>query len=257
MVAVGALGAVDLGVGARGWAMVSERERIEEELRREEARLADLSREQEQIRARVEQLRQKLADSRGSSSSDQIRQREPLAGPSTPAEKITLFRSLFRGRADVFPRLWINSRSGKRGYSPACANEWVRGICDKPKVKCGECPNQAFVSVDDQVIRDHLQGRHVVGVYPLLEDETCWFLAVDFDKSEWQEDVAAFVETCSRLELPVAVERSRSGNGGARVVLLRWASARGHGKAGRQPRHHGDNGAAPRAGAGIVRSVVS
>ena len=193
--------------------MVSERERIEEELRREEARLADLSREQEQARARVEQLRRKLADSRGSSLDEQVGKRKPPAGPSTPAEKIALFRSLFRGRGDVFPRLWINSRSGKRGYSPACSNEWVRGICDKPKVKCGECPNQAFVSVDDQVIRDHLQGRHVVGVYPLLEDETCWFLAVDFDKNEWKEDVAAFVETCSRLELPAAVERSRSGNG--------------------------------------------
>jgi len=193
--------------------MVSERERIQEELRREEARLADLSREQEQVRARVERLRRELADSRESSTSDQTRQTELPARPNTPSEKIALFRSLFRGRGDVFPRLWINSRNGKRGYSPACSNEWIRGVCDKPKVKCGECPNQAFVSVDDQVIRDHLQGRHVLGVYPLLEDETCWFLAVDFDKSEWQEDVAAFVESCSQLGLPTAVERSRSGNG--------------------------------------------
>lgn len=131
----------------------------------------------------------------------------------TPAGKIALFRRLFRGRDDVYPRLWINAKKDKRGYSPACANDFVRGICEKPRVKCGECPNQAFLPVDDDVVRDHLQGRHVIGVYPLLADETCWLLAVDFDKDGWQDDVAAFKETCATIGVPVAVERSRSGNG--------------------------------------------
>ena len=63
------------------------------------------------------------------------------------------------------------------------------------------------------MILDHLQGRHVVGIYPLLTDDTCWFLAADFDKTSWADDVAAFVETCRRADLPAAVERSRSGNG--------------------------------------------
>src|SRR5207247_1844443 len=90
---------------------------------------------------------------------------------------------------------------------------WVRGVCEKPRVKCGECPNQAFLPVEDQVILDHLQGRHVVCVYPLLTDERCWFLAADFDKTSWTDDVAAFVETCRVAGLPGAVERSRSGNG--------------------------------------------
>ena len=81
------------------------------------------------------------------------------------------------------------------GYAPACANEWVQGVCEKPRVKCGECPHQAFLTVADQVIVDHLQGRHVIGVYAMLEAETCWFLAVDFDKQSWREDVGAFVET--------------------------------------------------------------
>ena len=80
-------------------------------------------------------------------------------------------------------------------------------------MKCGECPHQAFLPVEDQVILDHLQGRHVVGVYPLLTDATCWFLAADFDKTSWADDVTAFVETCRRADLPAAVERSRSGNG--------------------------------------------
>lgn len=81
------------------------------------------------------------------------------------------------------------------------------------QVQCGECPNQAFIAIDDRVVVDHLQGRHVIGVYPMLENETCWFLAADFDKSSWRDDVAAFAETARGLNVSVAVERSRSGNG--------------------------------------------
>src|SRR5439155_1362889 len=117
-----------------------------------------------------------------------------------------LFRSLFRGRDDIYPRFWTNARTGRKGYAPACGNEWIRGVCEKPRVKCGECPNQAFLPVEDKVILDHLQGRHVVGVYPLLTDETCWFLAADFDKTSWTDDVAAFAETCRVNGLPGAVE---------------------------------------------------
>ncbi len=131
----------------------------------------------------------------------------------TPDEKVALSLRLFRGRDDVFPRLWQNQKTGKKGYAPACANEWVRGVCEKPRVKCGECPNQAFLPVTADVILDHLRGRHVIGVYPMLKDETCWFLAADFDKEVWREDVLAFTETCRRIGVPYAIERSRSGNG--------------------------------------------
>ncbi len=113
----------------------------------------------------------------------------------------------------MFPTRFVSKKTGKPGYAPACTNKFVRGVCELPKVKCGECPNQAFVRLDDQAVLAHLQGRHVMGVYPLLEDETCWFLAVDFDKSTWKDDVLAFVATCRLVGLPVAVERSRSGNG--------------------------------------------
>ena len=91
----------------------------------------------------------------------------------TPAEKVALFGSLFRGRTDVFPTHWRNSRKGTSGYSPACSNEWVRDLCEKPRIKCGDCPNQAFIPVTRRVILDHLQGRCVAGVYPLLNDESC------------------------------------------------------------------------------------
>jgi hypothetical protein len=136
-----------------------------------------------------------------------------------PEAKIALFRSLFRGREDVYPRRFENRRTGKTGYAPACGNEWVRGICEKPRVKCAECPHQRFLPVTDDVIRWHLSGRDdagepfVAGVYPLLLDETCFFVAIDFDKGSWRDDASAFIDTCNRLSLPAALERSRSGQG--------------------------------------------
>lgn len=133
--------------------------------------------------------------------------------PATAAGKVALFRALFRGREDVFPVLWTNRRTGRTGYAPACGNEWIRGVCEKPRVRCGECPSQAFLPVRDRVILDHLRGRHVAGVYPMLPDETCRFLAVDFDKGGWRQDVAAFRGACEAAGLPVTVERSRSGHG--------------------------------------------
>ena len=136
-----------------------------------------------------------------------------VAIPRTPDDKVRLFRSLFRGREDIFPTRFVSAKTGKSGYAPACRNKFVRGVCHLPKVKCGDCPNQAFIPFDEAAIIGHLTGRHIMGIYPLLPDETCWFLAVDFDKSVWTEDVGAFVETCRRVGLPAAVERSRSGNG--------------------------------------------
>jgi len=147
--------------------------------------------------------------SEGSSAAQQ----QTALTPMSAAEKVDLFKALFRGRTDVFPTHWHNARKQTSGYSPACSNEWAPSICEKPRVKCGDCPHQAFRPVTHQVILDHLQGRHIAGVYPLLEDATCWFLAVDFDKADWQADVRAFCQTCERFGLRVAVERSRSGNG--------------------------------------------
>ena len=138
---------------------------------------------------------------------------------SSSVAKIALFRSLFRGREDVYPRRFESRKTGKSGYAPACANEWVRGICEKPRIKCAECPHRRFLSVTDDVVRWHLSGYDadgqpfVAGVYPLLLDDTCFFLAVDFDKAGWREDAAAFLDACRRLKLQAALERSRSGRG--------------------------------------------
>ena len=81
----------------------------------------------------------------------------PVTNASSPAAKIALFRSLFRGRDDVFPKRWENPMTDKAGYAPACANEWAPRICNKPKVKCGACPHSAFLSVTNNVIDAHLR----------------------------------------------------------------------------------------------------
>jgi len=139
---------------------------------------------------------------------------------SSPASKIALFRSLFRGRDDVYPRRFENPRTGKSGYAPACGNEWVRGLCEKPRIKCALCSHQCFLPVTDDIIRWHLSGEDeagrnfVMGIYPMLRDETCFFLAADLDKASWQEDALAILETCQQMGLPASLERSRSGNGG-------------------------------------------
>ncbi len=99
----------------------------------------------------------------------------------SPVEaKIALFRSLFRGREDIYPHRFESRKTGKAGYSPACGNEGVRGVCEKPRIKCSECPHQRFLPVTDAVIRWHLSGQDndgrpfVMGVYPMLLDETCF-----------------------------------------------------------------------------------
>lgn len=139
---------------------------------------------------------------------------------SPPARKVALFRSLFRGREDLFARRFESVRTGRSGYQPVCANEWRHGLCDKKRTACALCPNRQFIPVCDERIAQHLmgcdeQGRpFVMGVYPLLPDETCHFLAIDFDKTTWREDVASVLRAGRDMGVPFALERSRSGNGG-------------------------------------------
>jgi len=186
-----------------------------QEIRAIHDRLAQLDAERRQLEVRLSELTAKRPASEPLQSDD-----VSVTADSTPASKIALFRSLFRGREDVYPKRWTNSRNGKSGYAPACANEWVPRLCGKPKVKCGDCPNRALIAVTDTIISQHLRGEgpdgrdFTIGVYPMLADETCWFLAVDFDKETWQRDVSAFLATCNSMRVPAVLERSRSGNGG-------------------------------------------
>ncbi|TCT01964.1 TOTE conflict system archaeo-eukaryotic primase domain-containing protein [Paralcaligenes ureilyticus] len=129
------------------------------------------------------------------------------------ADKVTLFRRLFRGRTDIYPVRWESKATGKSGYAPACANEWRAGICEKPRIKCSNCDKRLLMPLSDSVIYDHLAGKHTAGVYPLLTNDTCYFLAIDFDEAEWREDTQAFTQSCEELGVPIAIEISRSGKG--------------------------------------------
>jgi hypothetical protein len=176
---------------------------------------------------RLAELRRKLAAlaAERAQTEDEIAALESDAGlaleapsstptpPRTPAEKVALFLDLFGTRRSVYPKRWENEKTGRNGYSPACDNEWRTGICEKPRVKCSDCPHQKFPPLDERAIEAHLRGAHTLGVYAIAMDDTCRFLAADFDGSEWRDDVLAYREAGERIGITVAVERSRSGNG--------------------------------------------
>ena len=191
-----------------------ERASLANALEEEEARLRRLEAERAEAKTRADALRAKLAALDAPSLAPPEPSGSLATPPQSPADKVRLFRQLFRGRDDLYPTRFVSKKTGKPGYAPACSNKWEPGLCAlKSGGKCGDCTNQAFRQVDDDAVLAHLRGKHVMGVYPMLPDETCWFLAVDFDKSTWEEDTRAFAETARRLGLPVLVERSRSGNG--------------------------------------------
>lgn len=188
-----------------------------------EKELAALDERRQLLLKRIGELQiQKVSGLQNKEETDQIPSRT-VTKKSPEKEKIALFLSLFRGREDVFARRFESARSGKNGYQPSCRNEWKRGLCRKPQIKCADCDKRDFVPVSDDIIQSHLMGRDLtkrsnkdftIGVYPLLSDETCWFLAVDFDKESWMEDSKIYLETCRSFNVPAALERSRSGNGG-------------------------------------------
>lgn len=128
--------------------------------------------------------------------------------------RIALFQSLFRGREDVYARRWENA-DGRHGYMPAVVKDWKAINKSRPEDrKKVDQKTRKFLSLTDAVIEDHLLGKETIGVYALLPDETCWFLAADFDKTTWEYDSLAFLETYRELNVPAALERSRSGKGG-------------------------------------------
>jgi superfamily II DNA or RNA helicase len=181
--------------------MSSRLEQIDEILRELEARREDLLREREHLLA--------------------VKNPTGLSVTLSPSEKITMFLSLFRCRGDVYPKLWENPKSGRKGYSPACRNEWQRGVCEKPRVKCSECFHQSFPPLDEVAARDHLTGKAVIGTYAIREDHTCVFLAADFDGPEWKDDIRAYRDAARTFGVEAAIERSRSGEGGHAWIFFR------------------------------------
>lgn len=168
-----------------------------EQLRKENAYL------KEQISLLMQQL---------SSNKNSLNESPLVTKQSTIQVKIHLYKSLFKGREDVYALRW-ESKTGKSGYIPACAHEWQKPICLKPAIKCSDCQHRKLLPITDQVLFEHLNGKKVVGLYPMNKDETCSFLVIDFDKKNWEQDVTAFIQVCKEIGVPYSIERSRSGNG--------------------------------------------
>ena len=165
----------------------------------------------QRLRDEIGRLRQVLIDN--DIDPDPVAPKQVAASPpSLPRvqlsteQKISLFRLLFRGRDDVYAARW-ESPDGRHGYSPVAQRDWkaykAASIEDRKRV---DKETRKYVSLTDQAIHDHLSGKQTLGVYPLLRDETCWFLAVDFDKKSWQKDTAAFLKTCRDVDVPAALE---------------------------------------------------
>jgi hypothetical protein len=191
------------------------------------AQIASVERDLSAVKTKEAALTKLLATLRAKRTD--VPQFQELPGPPklvrcelTTSEKVHIFAGLFRGREDVYALRFESRRTGRSGYQPACKNEWIKGVCGKPRIKCSRCANKELLALDEQVIKNHLLGHVegarierevVVGIYPLCHDETCWFLAADFDKESWVEDSKAFCETCTDSGVPVSLERSRSGKG--------------------------------------------
>lgn len=178
-----------------------------------------LEEENRRLKEELQQLRIKLVSETPESYSSDIKllpEEDLLELPdglitqnSSSKEKIDLFLSLFKGRADVCAKRWKN----KPGYSPYCYNDFKPGICNKPKIKCTECKNSHFVPLDAEQIKNHLLGKHVLGLYPMTANDTCFLLVMDFDESTWGEDIKAVIKVCKDNNIPVYAERSRSREG--------------------------------------------
>lgn len=175
-----------------------------------EQRLANIKAELEEIETRKAAL---LEESRLLTQQLTAEQAHYFNQYADPRAKLALFQNYFRGRNNIYPFRW-ESKKGKSGYSPSCANEWKTGVCNKPKIACSECHHQAFHPLDENAINAHLRGQRTIGIYPLTEQNQCYFLAFDFDKADWFEAITALRQVCDSLHIPNLVEKSRSGHGG-------------------------------------------
>jgi len=129
------------------------------------------------------------------------------------SHNIPVFKSLFRGREDIFAIRW--EKNGKSGYFPAY--DYDRYQFRLHKIKGGTIqtyPDKQLSALTNEQILKHLNGDQFIGIYPLMKDNTSWFIAADFDKADWIEDCRLLIQVCEKNGLPAYLERSRSGKGG-------------------------------------------
>jgi len=130
----------------------------------------------------------------------------------TNQDKLTLFKSIFKGRTDVYPKRW--EKNGKSGWSPAYSFDWNEFNVHRAlggTIKNFE--NKTLQPLTDTTLLYHLSGKETIGIYPILPDNTSYFIAADFDEANWKSDSQRFVVECSKVNLEAYIEISRSGNG--------------------------------------------
>ncbi|EFK95071.1 Type III restriction enzyme, res subunit:DEAD/DEAH box helicase [sediment metagenome] len=128
-------------------------------------------------------------------------------------EQLAVYRSIFRGRDDCYARYW--EKNGRSGYSPAYSLNWQE--FKQHQASGGtmkDFSDKTLLPITDEAIFKHIVGNHAIGTYPILDDNTSYFIAADFDGKEWQNDAQAYVDACTILGLHAYLERSKSGNGG-------------------------------------------
>jgi len=181
-------------------------------------KIIKLRKELDEIEAKKQKVLEEIfilerLDHKQNKKSDYLGIKALVSTPKLPEEKIKLFHRLFICRTSVFPKLWINQNKNTKGYSPACNNEWAKGICNKPKIKCANCNYQNFIPLNEKVIDNHLRGKQTVGTYAIDVDDSCKFIACDFDGKDWEIAVMNYQKAATEIGIKVAVEKSRSGNG--------------------------------------------
>jgi len=184
---------------------------IDDQIRSIESRLTALEQERTELLKQLKSLRVQKDDCAVAAP---LGRPAMVNGSESNEEKAALFLTLFCGREDIYPKRWENNKTGRSGYAPVCENEWVNPICQKPTIKCGECSHQRFLPLNEMAVSAHLRGGATIGTYAIRTDDTCNFLACDFDESSWQADLLAFRETAMLFGIDLAMERSRSGKGG-------------------------------------------
>ena len=141
-----------------------------------------------------------------------------FTSPDIGQELARLIRFIFRGREDVVPRFYKPKDPEKpAGYAPICRDQWKQGICPKPQIPCHDCLHKNYVPLSNDLLVEHLKGKHILGVYPVLPDNTCCFLAFDFDNHDGNhdplKDAMSLYEVCVVQDIPCYWLRSKSGNG--------------------------------------------
>jgi superfamily II DNA or RNA helicase len=128
----------------------------------------------------------------------------PVNMRSSPEDKVGFFRDLFRCRSDIYALRWENRRDGRSGWMPAIRGYWRKGM---------NRADALYLPLTADIIGQHLRGEVHIGLYPLGDDDTCWWVAADFDNEAAMLDALAYMKAARAYQVPAALEVSQSGRG--------------------------------------------